>query len=66
MAKTLTVHVTKFVELDEDATKQIIVEFLAWATQGPQPYLDDERSANLNGERDYSHDDLVAAWIAVR
>lgn len=59
---TITVHVTKVVELDEDATKQIIVEFLAWAT----PYLDDESNAKLNGERDYSHDDLVAAWMVSR
>lgn len=62
----IEVVINKRVQIDEEAGQQLIVDFLAWATDSRHAYLLDSPDAELDGRVDWSHDHLVAAYLARR
>ena len=63
---SIEVTVQRTVEVDAEAFNQLALEFLAWATQGPNPLLLESPDAILDGDPTWSHDDLIAVWLRVR
>lgn len=66
--RSIEVTVQRRVEVDVEAFTQLALELLDWATQGNKPLLRVQRrqDVHLNGIPDWSHDDLVAAFLDQR